>query len=123
MKVLVFNCGSSSLKFQMIEPQVAGGLMGRGRGLARGVIERIGGEATGTFEASGLAAHHEVVHIPQHEDAVRKVLHWLDSTPGGRGERRYSIRLTLWGIVSFMAVTGSPPPSCSMTQPSRPLRC
>ena len=65
MKVLVFNCGSSSLKFQVIEPQVAGGLMGRGRGLARGVIERIGGEATCTFEASGLAPHREAANLLQ----------------------------------------------------------
>jgi acetate kinase len=85
MKVLVFNCGSSSLKFQVIEPQVAGGLRGRDRRLARGVIEHIGGEATGTFEASGLAAHREAAHIPHHEDAVRRVLHWLDSTPEGPG--------------------------------------
>jgi acetate kinase len=83
MKVLVFNCGSSSLKFKVIDPQAANGMRGRDHRLARGIIERIGGEATCTFEAGGLAPHREAAHISHHEEAVRKVLHWLDSTPGG----------------------------------------
>jgi acetate kinase len=65
MKVLVFNCGSSSLKFKVIDPQAASGMGGRDYRLARGIIERIGREATCTFEASGLAPHREAANLLQ----------------------------------------------------------
>ena len=39
MRILVFNCGSSSLKFELIEVDAAGG---RGESLARGLVENIG---------------------------------------------------------------------------------
>ena len=43
MRVLVFNCGSSSLKFELIEIDAAGG---RGESLARGEVENIGTRAS-----------------------------------------------------------------------------
>ena len=57
MKVLVLNCGSSSVKFQLIEtsPELAAGA--QDRRLARGSVERIG-------EAS----------VPDHEQAIRLAL-------------------------------------------------
>lgn len=82
MKVLVFNCGSSSLKFQVIEPATDAILGGQASRLARGLIDRIGGEATCTFLVNGCAPHHETVPIRNHEEAVRKVLSWLDAYAG-----------------------------------------
>lgn len=79
MRVLVLNCGSSSLKFQMIEPDTATILGGRDRRMARGLIDRIGSGATCTFMAGGCAPHRETAPIRDHEEAVRKVLAWLDS--------------------------------------------
>jgi acetate kinase len=85
MRVLVFNCGSSSLKFQVIEPDVDGTPGAHDRRLARGTIERIGGEALCTFVAEGSAAWRETAHINSHEDAVEKALSWLrPSTAAGR---------------------------------------
>ncbi len=98
MKVLVFNCGSSSLKFQVIEPHTRGVPGERDRKLAHGLIERIGGEATCTFESAGYApqgetshVHKETVRIQNHEEAVRTALAWLGSrdaaVPGMTGIR------------------------------------
>jgi acetate kinase len=81
MKVLVLNSGSSSLKFQVIEPDMAAAPGERDRRLARGLIDRIGGEASCSFEAAGFAPHHETLLIRNHDEAVRKVLAWLDSNP------------------------------------------
>lgn len=82
MKVLVLNCGSSSLKFQVIEPATAAVLGGQASRLARGLIDHIGGEATCTFLVNGCAPHHETVPIRNHEEAVRRVLTWLDAYAG-----------------------------------------
>ncbi len=79
MKVLVLNCGSSSLKFQVIETATAAAPGERDRKLARGLIERIGEKATCRFEATGSRPHAEEVFIRDHDEAVQKVLAWLDS--------------------------------------------
>ena len=79
MRILVFNCGSSSLKFELIEVDGAGG---RGKSLARGVVENIGTTASYTYYrgdavvARGEEAHHT------HEAAARHVLNWLRSEAG-----------------------------------------
>ncbi|HXG68547.1 MAG TPA: acetate kinase, partial [Blastocatellia bacterium] len=51
MNVLVLNCGSSTIKFQLIatEPDII--QRNADRRLARGQIERIGGEAIITLKA------------------------------------------------------------------------
>jgi acetate kinase len=72
MNVLTINCGSSTLKFQLIES-------GSERRLARGAIERIGGRATVAFAAEGGAAHRGAVSASDHEDAARHVLDRLAS--------------------------------------------
>jgi len=76
MKVLVLNCGSSSLKFQVIEPHTAAVPGERDRRLARGLVDRIGGKAACTFVCD---PYRETVLIRNHEEAVRRVLTWLDS--------------------------------------------
>jgi acetate kinase len=43
MGVLVLNCGSSTLKFQLIETSESGATE---RKLARGIVDRIGGPAS-----------------------------------------------------------------------------
>ncbi|MGH8071916.1 MAG: acetate/propionate family kinase [Candidatus Entotheonellia bacterium] len=79
MNVLVFNCGSSSLKFQVIELHGSAGSGERNRRLARGLIERIGGEAACAFTTMDGSSSHETIHLPSHEEAVRKALSWLAS--------------------------------------------
>lgn len=82
MRVLVLNCGSSSLKFQLIEslaPSVSGGRENR---LARGLIDRIGDQAICTFTGIGRSPSSESVPIRNHEEAVQKVLSWLKPEKG-----------------------------------------
>jgi acetate kinase len=87
MRVLVLNCGSSSLKFQVIESDGHGTPGTRDRRLARGTIERIGGAAVCTFGAEGEASQRETTPISPHADAVEKAFNWLRSaaTAGGEG--------------------------------------
>ena len=49
MRILVLNAGSSSLKFQLIDTDGAAIAESRDRRLARGLVERIGGEAIVTL--------------------------------------------------------------------------
>ena len=77
MKVLVLNCGSSTLKFQLI--QTRGSAVERK--LARGVVERIGGESSYKFEIVGEPAHEEKLVAENHEAATVKVIEWLSSHP------------------------------------------
>ena len=82
MRVLVLNCGSSSLKFQLIEsiaPSVSGGRENR---LARGLIDRIGDQAICTFTRTGHSPSSESTPIRNHEEAVQKVLSWLKPEKG-----------------------------------------
>ncbi len=64
MKVLVINCGSSSLKFQLFD-------MASERVLAKGMVERIGGvESAGyTYEAGASTLAGEL-NAPDHEAAL-----------------------------------------------------
>jgi acetate kinase len=79
MNVLVFNCGSSSLKFQVIELDGGAASAERASRLARGLIERIGGEASCVFTTIDGSPYHETAQLPSHEEAVRKALGWLES--------------------------------------------
>jgi acetate kinase len=80
MNVLVLNCGSSSLKFQVLDPGSSAGIGRRPEPIARGLIEGIGGESVCTFAAVGGTAARETSPLANHEDAVRIVLDWLAST-------------------------------------------
>jgi acetate kinase len=49
MKILALNCGSSTLKFRLIEIDSEAAAPGQGRRLADGIVERIGGRAAVDF--------------------------------------------------------------------------
>lgn len=69
MRVLSVNCGSSTLKFKLVDVPD-----GSGREVAGGVVERIGGEGSSlSFRADGVPVRKPVV-APDHETAVRLVL-------------------------------------------------
>jgi acetate kinase len=77
MKVLVLNCGSSTLKFQLI--QTRGWAVERK--LARGVVDRIGGESSYKFEIVGEPPQEGKVAAANHEAATVEVIAWLSSHP------------------------------------------
>lgn len=78
MKVLVLNCGSSSVKFALIE---AGGE--RDRVLARGLVEPVGFEGTVTLEVPGGARLSRRSAAADHNQAIRMALEALADPQGG----------------------------------------
>lgn len=82
MKLLIFNCGSSSVKFQVIELGPGPSREARDRRLARGLVERIGGESTYTFTAPSGETSRDTLAMASHEEAIDIILRWLDDIPG-----------------------------------------
>ena len=79
MKVLAINCGSSTLKFDLIEMGAEGTPSGRERRLARGIVDRIGGRGAVEFTCENREGLQEAVTVADHGEATRRVLGWLDS--------------------------------------------
>ena len=78
MKVLVINAGSSSLKYQLLDPET-------GHLLAKGLCERIGIDGKFTYkpQVEGKAAVSAAdVPMPTHSEAIQAVL-----SPGGPRRR------------------------------------
>lgn len=67
MKVLVINCGSSSLKYQLIDSDSEAVI-------AKGLCERIGIDGKLTHQTVGKDKYEKVVAIPEHNTAVKYVL-------------------------------------------------
>jgi acetate kinase len=79
MNVLVLNCGSSSLKFQLISTSLEQIEANADRTLAKGHIERIGGAATISFSADGKAPVRSARPIRDIRAALDAVLKWIAS--------------------------------------------
>lgn len=77
MRVLVLNCGSSTLKFQLIDSDG----LADSRKLARGIVDRIGGPAAYSFKSDGGALEERSLAVANHEVAVGLVIDWLRSQP------------------------------------------
>ncbi|MCI6411920.1 MAG: acetate kinase, partial [Schaalia hyovaginalis] len=70
--VLVINSGSSSIKYQLVDPET-------GDAIAKGIVERIG-EALGTIKhVHGADVTEEELPIPDHEVGMREVLRLFDA--------------------------------------------
>lgn len=69
MKILVVNCGSSSLKFQLIDSETE-------EVSASGLCERIGLDGGMIYKAHGEKREEEM-ELPDHEVAIKKVLNTL----------------------------------------------
>lgn len=78
MNVLVLNCGSATLKFQLIETEPTSSLFSQDRKLARGLIDRIGGNSTCRFEGGDFKVD-KIAPVSDHDSAVQTVLDWLGS--------------------------------------------
>ncbi|HEY4592642.1 MAG TPA: acetate kinase [Thermoanaerobaculia bacterium] len=83
MKVLVLNCGSSSLKFQLIETDGTESREGRDRTLAKGLVEDAGGTAVLHVEAEGKKPVRDAIGAFQHRKAVEKALAVLTDPENG----------------------------------------
>lgn len=79
MNVLVLNCGSSTLKFQIIVTDQELISADSDRRLASGVVERIGSQALITFQAEGRTKVRTAEPVRDHRTAIDKVLRWIIS--------------------------------------------
>ncbi|HEX5581045.1 MAG TPA: acetate kinase, partial [Gemmatimonadaceae bacterium] len=79
MNILVLNSGSSTLKFQLVATDAERLATNTDRRLARGVIERIGGEAVYTFQTDDAPPVRGTVALRDHRAAVLHVIGWLTS--------------------------------------------
>ena len=70
MNILVINCGSSSLKFQLIDSASE-------EVLAKGLCERIGIDGRLVYQSEGNEKEITKEHIPTHTEAVKLVLEAL----------------------------------------------
>ena len=67
MNVLVINCGSSSLKYQLINSETEAVL-------AKGLCERIGIDGVLTYQKAGLDKEVTEAAMPTHKEAIKLVL-------------------------------------------------
>ena len=83
MHILVLNVGSSTLKFQLIVTDADAIARDGDTRLARGSVERIGGEAVLTLEAEGRPPVRLAAALRDHAATVDYVLRWLASPDSG----------------------------------------
>ena len=77
MNILVINCGSSSLKFQLIDSETE-------KCIAKGLCERIGIEGSQiTYTPDGREKEQTVTPMPDHTEAIRLVLEALTNEKTG----------------------------------------
>ena len=67
MNVLVINCGSSSLKYQLIDSETESVL-------AKGICERIGIDGRLVYQKAGLDKETTQADMPTHKQAIQMVL-------------------------------------------------
>jgi acetate kinase len=84
LNVLVLNCGSSSLKFQVIDTSPEAIEQDKDVRRARGTIERIGSEALLTFERTGSPVKRLAEPLRDHRAALERVLRWLVEGEGDK---------------------------------------
>ena len=83
MHILVLNAGSSSLKFQLIDTDKSAIASSKDKRLAKGQLERIGGDAILTLEAVGKRAATTTASIRDHAAAVEHIIKWITSGESG----------------------------------------
>lgn len=76
MKILVINCGSSSLKYQLID-------MTDESVLAKGLCERIGIDGRLTYQPAGGEKEKTDLAMPTHEEAIQYVINALTNEKTG----------------------------------------
>lgn len=77
MNILVLNCGSSSLKFQLIQTDLEAIKNDQDKMLAKGYIERIGSQAIITLQATGKPPLRTAEPIRDHKTALNYIIHWI----------------------------------------------
>ena len=77
MNVLVLNVGSSTLKFQLVRTDAERMANNTDEKLARGTVERIGGEAVYTMRGATGEPQRGTAYLRDHRAVVEFVVNWL----------------------------------------------
>ncbi len=77
--VLAVNCGSSSLKFQLIDFEGLNGKAGGEHVTAKGIVDRIGSRSMVTISSTAYGNLETQDLIPDHGAALRVVCSWLEN--------------------------------------------
>jgi acetate kinase len=80
MNILVLNCGSSSLKFQIIETDLDIIDKNADQQKAKGLVERIGSQALVTLQSPGKPALKQAIALRDHRAALDHVIRWMISS-------------------------------------------
>jgi len=77
MNILVLNCGSSSVKFQIIQTDLDLIAKDADKRLAGGTIERVGSQALLTLQVEGKAKVRQAQPVRDHRAALDFILRWI----------------------------------------------
>jgi acetate kinase len=81
VRILATNCGSSTLKFKLVEVEGEDSASNRGYAIASGSVERIGSEQPAVdFSSENSKPLRQPADVEDHDEAIRYVLDWLRST-------------------------------------------
>ncbi len=84
MKILALNCGSTSVRFRLIETDRRRMARDADRHLAGGKLEAIGGDSSVAFQVEGRPVPPAKVRLRDHREAIALILDWLISgSPAG----------------------------------------
>ena len=84
MNILVLNCGSSTVKFQIIQTDLEMMKNGTERCLASGNCEKIGAEdALYSMKATGTEGIKGVRPLKDHREAIITIFDWINSGKAG----------------------------------------
>src|SRR5205085_230023 len=83
MNVLVLNCGSSTIRFRLIATDLERIAQDTDKRLARGTIERIGGEAIISLDVAGREAQRLTAPLRDARAAVEWIIRWACSEKSG----------------------------------------
>lgn len=79
MNVFVLNCGSSSLKFQIISTSVEQIHKNSDVTLCKGLVERIGEVATVSVKVEGKTVYKNEIELLDHKIAIKHIIDWITS--------------------------------------------
>lgn len=88
MNILVLNCGSSTVKFQIIETDLDLIAQDADRRIARGLLERIGSHSLITLQAEGQPPVKQDAPLRNHREALDLILRWVVSSESKIGSIR-----------------------------------
>ena len=79
MNIFVLNCGSSSIKFQIIDTDLERIHNDEDTQLARGVVERIGSQSVISFKVDGHPPYKSALPLRDHSAALNFIINWVTS--------------------------------------------